>query len=346
MIDWLSLRLPIFRADGSYAIPREDVERLTDQLGRVICISGSGELEWTTIKWESVRSDTHQLVVRVTDHVCIQGSPARCGQNDNVFGSFDVLDCFFRMVAFAAHHLAVDLPTDARYWDCRRVDVTQNYDLKEAAIVRQALLYLKQSEGGHYQTSTSSETIYWNQRSRLRSGKAYHKGPHLRKQVKALQAQATTDRLDLSDRLLRLELRLGGQFWRERSSKKWYEFSESDWIEQHEGYFRNLVGNLRVKDMSENSLYKAVIDAASTKGRGQGAWKTYLMIKNEGMRQAREKTSKGSWYNHLKILHAAGFSLAQLQSPTVVPIVRHRIIELGNPVRSWQELEQRASRAA
>ncbi|MFZ5565880.1 MAG: phage/plasmid replication protein, II/X family [Pseudomonadota bacterium] len=345
MLDWLSLRLPIVRQDGSFVIPREDIDRLTDQLGRLICISGTGELEWQAIKWESVRSDTHQLVVRVTDHVCIQGSPARCGQNDNVFGSFDVLDCFHRMVSFASHYLAVDLPRDPGHWQCRRVDVTQNYDLKVPAIVRQALLYLKQSEGGHYQTSTSSETIYWNQRSRLRSGKAYHKGPHLRKQVKASQAQACSNRLDLSDRLLRLELRLGGQFWRERATKNWYEFTESDWIYQHESYFKNLVGNLRVKDMSENSLYDSVVRAANTPGAGQAAWKTYLMIKSEGMRQAQSKTGKRSWYRHLKILHQAGFSLAQLQSPTVVPIVRYRTIELGNPVRSWEELEQRARAA-
>lgn len=346
MIDWLSLRLPLLTPDGSFVIPREEIDRLTDKLGRILCISAGGEIQWETIKWESVRSDSHQLVVRVTDHICIQGSPARCGQNDNVFGSDDILDCFRRMLGFAGQWLGLDLSGSPQDWQCTRVDVTQNYDLQEPSKVRQALLWLKQAEGGHYQTQTTSETIYWNQRSRLRSGKAYHKGPHMRRQVKRGEAELSPNRLDLSDRLLRCELKLGGQYWRERAIKKWHEYTPNDLNQIHHEYFKPLLGNMRVKDMNEKTLYEEVLKAASSKGRGQGAWKTYLMIKSDGMRQARDKTSKGSWYNHLKILHSAGFSLAQLQSPTVVPLVRHRVIELGNPVRSWEELEHRANRAA
>jgi hypothetical protein len=143
------------------------------------------------------------------------------------------------------------LPADLKLWGCTRIDVTHNYLLASSDEVFQALSVLRQSEGGRFQVKTSAETVYWGQGSALRTLKAYAKGPHLTKQFRKNEAQATLEEMQLAQRLLRLELSLKGQYWRERSKKPWYEHTEADLDALHEKWFSQVVGKIEVTEMDD-----------------------------------------------------------------------------------------------
>lgn len=338
MIDWLTLRLPLMTEEGDLLLPEVVINHLRSLHGRIMAINPDGSIDWESARWESVRSDSHQLAVRVTDSLHIQGSPARAMHENNVFGSDDIQACHRAMVKFVCRHLNVLLPLDPARWICTRIDITHNYDLGREDLVKQALLTLKQSEGGHYQTSTTAETIYWNKGSRLRKGKAYAKGVHLAKQVKKGQSFATDQQIEACRRLLRLELTLGNQFLRERLPIAWHELTPELLMQLHHEYFSPLLGNLQVKDMNEKNLYELVLNSAPTPRQGAAAWRTYQAMKQSGYRACQETMSHNTFYRHKRILLKAGIPLSQLQSATVIPLVRHRTITIGNPVTSWDQL--------
>lgn len=331
MIDWLTLKL-----DRSL-LSQADIAKVADAFGRVLCINGDGTIEWEKIKRECIRSDSHQLIVNLGYEFELHGSPARVLHTHNVFGSGDPAYCAFAMIQWAARTLGIDLPFDVTQWRCTRMDVTHNYDLGSACEVRQALSYLRQSEGGRYQVRTNSETVYWSPMSGLRSGKAYHKGPHLRHQAKKNQIDISPDQISLSDRLLRLELTLKSQYWRERSAKKWYLFSERELDQIHNDYFAKLIGKIEVIEM--DNLLEQFEQVAPTKGRALAAYRTWGLIKSIGLREAQASMRRSTWFDHQKIMFSAGLTFADLHAQNVIPF-RRRTIELGQPVRSWQELKQ------
>ena len=342
MIDWLSMNLRLLQPDGSLLFPAEVMERLRETHGRIIGVNKNGDVEWISAKWENIRSDSHQVIYRITDKLWIQGSPARVDGVNNVFGSADIIECWRKMVQFTARHLDVALPLIPSAWKVTRCDVTENYDLGSAETVSSALLLMKQSEGGHYQPSSDNGTIYFNKRSSLRAGKAYAKGPHLAMQVRKGQAQATPEEQELANRLLRLELKLGGQYWRERSPKPWYQWTAEQLANVHRAYFKPLLGNLKVKDMSDKALLDRVVRSAPTKGQGRAAWATYLNIKNSGYRQVQSFMNRRTFFHHKRILLEAGIPLSQLQGGVVIPLIRYKSVTVGEPVRSFEEMRKTA----
>jgi len=297
-------------------------------------------LKWERTARETIRSDSHQLVVDVahTDFY-LHGSPARVVEGHNVFGSGDPVQCALAMIRFAALHTGISLPEDVTLWRVTRMDVTQSYDLGSPAEVRQALSYLRQSEGGRYQVRTASETVYWSRDSALRSGKAYHKGPHLRYQAKKRQVEVTPEEIGLADRLLRLELSLKSQFWRERSGRAWYEYSEDELEAIHTEFFGRLIGKVEVVEM--DSLLERFDRVAPTKGQALAAYRTWSLIRVVGVREAEASMPRATWFRHRKVMFAAGLTFADLHAGNVVPF-RRRIIELGKPVRSWAEVARAA----
>jgi hypothetical protein len=330
MIDWLTLRLALSCFDTSVQ------EELRAKFARICRIEPTGEIAWEIPARERLRSDTHSLTVRVGGDIEISGSPARLGQSNNVFGSGDILECFSRMVSWASECMLLDLPLEPLLWRCTRVDVTQNYDLGDAASVRQALNYLRHAEGGRYQVKTSSESVYWSSSSRLRAGKAYHKGPHMRYQVAKEQAMLLPWQLNACDRLLRLELKLGGQFWRERTDKKWYSWTEMDFDRVHAEYFEQFVGNVEI--MEADNILERLKEIAPTRGQALAAYRTWVLIRELGIESTRSMIPRPTWYRHKKLLKDAGLSWADFQARNVVPF-RRKIIVLGEPVRSWDQLK-------
>lgn len=356
MIDWLSLKInlrPQGRG-GPSLVPLDVLDRIHNEQSRILCINRNGEEEWSTVKWESVRSDTHQVVVRITKDglFYVQGSPARLGQNHNVFGTDDIIDCFRRMVKFVNHHFQISLPLFPQSWICTRIDVTNNYLLSSLAQVRQVINLLSESKGGRYRVEFAKGMTRWNSSSQTMSAKAYAKGPHIRKMIKQGKAYLEAEYLHMLDRLLRLELVVRSKYWREleRCTKPWYQWSGADFQKLHHAYFTPLIGNLKVNTMKmdkvANKIIKSALSLGKSKGYGEAAYKTLLAIRHDGYEQTEERmmnNQRSTWYIHKRILVSAGYSLAQLRRPSVVPMMQFKSIDLGAPVRSFDELKVRAA---
>lgn len=333
MIDWLTFRLPPDKVSEELRLA------LLRLHGKLISINPDGSIEWEAPRRESVRSDSHQVTVHMGYGLEIAGSPARVMQENNVFGSGDINECFAAMLGFVEEKLSIELPRTHVDWKCSRVDITHNFNLGSQAEVRQALSCLRLSEGGHFQVRTQSESVYWGQGSRLRRGKAYAKGPHLRYLAKKKGLKIETDLLDLADSLLRLELTLAGQYWRERAEKNWYQYSEQELDLLHKEYFDQVIGKLEVKEM--DNIQERFEEVAATPGQGKAAYRTWALIRSIGIRETQAMLPVSTWHRHKKIMFDAGLTWADLQSQNVVPF-RQRAIVISEPVRSWADLRRAA----
>ena len=334
LIDWMTLS-----TDASLLDP-QTVARISSSQDKIMRVSSDGEVKWVMPCRANIRSDSHQITVRIGSHLDIQGSPARTkGTQDNVFGEANPVDAFLDMVLFLSNTLEVSLPCNPTCWRLTRMDVTGNFDLGSLSNVRQALNYLRHVEGGRYQVKTEAETIYWAKSSRLRAGKAYAKGPHMRHLAEKEQVDLTPDQLFLVDRLLRLELRLGNQFWRERAAQRWYRWSSEQLYEQFSAYFGQFIGKVEVVEVDK--LLDELMEVAPTEGLAKAAYRTWLLIQSHGMEKARELTAKRTWYRHKRLLQQCGVSWADFHHRALVPF-RRKTIVLSDPVRSWEDLIARS----
>lgn len=335
MLDWLTLRV-----DASI-LDEAALASFRSSQDRILRLDPGGAIKWEIPAHESIRSDSHQVTVRLGSDLSIKGSPARVMGKDNVFGSDDIVACAQAMLSFVAQTREITLP---RYtaWRLTRADITHNYDLGSAAAVRQALHELSIAEGGRYQKQCHAGTVYWSSRSSVRSGKAYAKGPHMLVQVRAGKASFTEEEMELGQRLLRLELQLKSWYWREQAQKPWYEYTANDFQRIHEEYFTPLIGTIEVVQM--DNVREKCIDAAQQLGKpeswGMGAYRYWVLIREVGFEEARALTPRTSHYRYLKTLRLAGLGYADFQARNITPLRRKPVI-LGEPSRSWCELRGR-----
>lgn len=336
MLDWLTLRL------SREHVPPATLDAITSKMGRVTKTASTGEILWCIPARENISSNSHQVTVHVTArHLELTGTPARVLGDNNVFGSGDIRICWAAMVSHVSAQVGV-LPLNAGLWSVSRVDITHNYLLRSAAQVRQALNFLRHAEGGRLQVRTASETVYWSPKSRMTSAKAYHKGPHLRYQFSKGQADAEPWQMDAADRLLRLELSKRAEFW-SRQMKPWYEWSESDFDQEHDKFFSQVIGKVEVAKMDE--LLSVCEKVAKTPGQGRAAYRTLLTVRQIGQHMTQGLMPRRTWLHHRKILFSAGLTFADLhgsETGNVIPLIREPI-RLDQPVRSWDELRERAA---
>lgn len=338
MLDWLTLRLNASKLDAHVLASFRATQ------GRIMHLNPDGTIKWDIPAHESIRSDSHQITVRLGSDLSIKGSPARVMSKDNVFGSGNIVICAQAVLAFVCQNRSVTLP-EYQHWNVTRVDITHNYDLRELAAVRQALHELEITEGGRYQKQTHASTVYWSSRSSVRSGKVYAKGPHMLEQQRTGKTSFTDEELQQAQGLLRLELQLKNQYWREQAEKPWYQYTEQDFDRIHEGYFKPLVGSIEVVEMDniQQKCVEAARQLGKSEGQGKSAYLYWILIREVGFEQARGLTPKRSHYRHLQVLREAGFGYADFQARNVTRLRRKPIV-LGEPVRSWEDL--RARRAA
>jgi II/X family phage/plasmid replication protein len=303
----------------------------------------TGTIAWEVSTWDSVRSDSHQISIRVTsDRLMIKGSPARViGDGDAAFGAgaaraLDLVGCLERMAGFVCTRLGIVAP-EVRQWHVSRTDTTGMLLLGSLADVRAALTILRNCEGGRYRVSQQAgDTVYWSHKSRLKAGKAYAKGPHLRQaQVKRgyCGRRYSEEELEAVDHCLRLELTHGAQFWRERVGCEWWQV-RPEWLrEWHSEYFGRMLGAVEVTEMNVEERVKTV---ASSEGQAKAAIGCWALIRSYGWEKARAMTARRTWYRNLKVLRDAGLSDADLSAGKVVAI-RRPLIECQE-VNSWDEL--------
>jgi len=331
VIDWLTLKLP-----ESY-LPRDVALRVQHRAGEVVAISADGEVVWRKHLWEPVRSDIGQVLCRLGDGLEVMGSPARACGGDNAFGTGDPREAAESMVALVSSVLDYELPRDWSLWRLTRLDITHSYHLGGASEVRAALDSLRYAEGGRYRGRSAGSTLYWGVKSAHRSGKAYAKGQHLRFLASKNEVELEPWQFEAADGLLRLELALRRHWW-DRAEKSWYEFREEELDTVHAEYFKPLIGDVKVEVM-ERKLIESLTAVCGSEGKAKAAFRTWALIKQVGVEQARDSMPKSTFNRHTKHLRAVGLSYADLRASNVLPF-RRRTIELGAPVRSWDELRR------
>lgn len=345
LIDWMTLKLTRDSCPdwSGWSV----LSTWGDRIQRICPLTG--EVRWSTDAWDSVRSDSHQVVIRASESsFYVQGSPARVmGVGDTVFGfgsaGRDPKMCARSMIDFASKHIGVSDVPSIPLWACSRFDITKNFLLPSLADVRVALSELRSVEGGRYRVSQQAgDTIYWSHLSRLRSGKAYAKGPHL----DYLQSKKTyfgcsyekSDHL-LANRLLRLELKLGSEFMRRLRSDNnvhWYNLDWDFLSKEHDSFFGRMIGDIEVMDMS---MLERLIKVAPSEGRAQSAFRTWGLIQSIGWQSSKESMPRRTWYLHLKYLKDAGLGDADISTGRIVSLRRRIVL---NPVASWEELRNAA----
>lgn len=318
---------------------------------RILRVDASGHVVWETAAWDSVRSDSHQVMMHANrGSLRVQGSPARAmGLGDAVFGSGDggrdLCCCLVAMLGHISRAIRVFPMPSPRLFRVSRVDVTGNYRMSSLSSVRVALSELRGVEGGRYRVSQQAgDTVYWSHLSRYRSGKAYAKGPHLRYMMRSkgyVGYQYTEDEITLAEQILRLELRLGSKFWNEYP-KPWYSVRWDELQCCHSGYFERMLGSesmgeaVRGVDMC---FVEKCVNVAPSVGQGKAAARTWAVIQSCGWQAARDSMPKSSWYRHLSILRAAGLGDADISAGRVISLRRPLVL---HPVTSWAELRDAA----
>lgn len=334
MIDWLTLKLPFCH------LSPQQVDHLKNGSSRMQRISyTTGEIEWETYAWDTVKSDTHQVCARVGDeYFHIQGSPARVGLPNNAFGALDIHYCAQKMIRFVRDTLGIFFLPSVRSWECSRIDITRNYLMQSEAEARQALAYLKQSPESRQKHSFEENGFYIGKRSTFNKGKIYLKGQDARRNQRRGTADYTDDQLDKADRLLRAELTLARHaIYRLESEQglRWYELSPAYLLERHAAYFEEYFSEIEVTDMG--TIFENLQQVAPTDGQARSAYDCYVRIRMTGYEQAKETFTKPSWYRHIKHLKAAGLKRADLQMINVIPLQK-RAIQVAEPVRHWDDI--------
>ena len=346
LIDWLTIRFPLTPALGQALH-----ERIQAALGSIVSISPQGEVLWEkrVPDWDEIRSDSLGLFWSVTGdadgerYLTIGGSPSSLRHEGvNVFGSLDIREGCETLIAVASKALCAVLPSWEQ-WQCRRMDISANYDMGNPAQVKQALRMLLGTDAPRRRTNSDrrgGDTVYWNPSSDLTAGKAYHKGAHLRMQQRKGNIRCDETLLDLADNLLRLELKLGARWFR-RIAFDWRYMEPDQLIGIHQSFFSSLIGGADVEVHDMGTLLQELEKHAPTKGRALAAHRTWALIKTIGWRQVKESMPDSTFRLHCSYLRAAGLSSADLCAGVVLPF-RKRALVLSQPVLCWEEIRRAA----
>lgn len=346
LIDWLTLRFAITPELGDVLHTR-----ILEAMGSIVSISARGVIEWEKryIDWDEIRSDSLGLFWTVTAdkdstrYLTIGASPSSLENHGvNVFGSLDIKRCSNVLIATASKALGAVLPP-WHQWQCRRMDITANYDMGSAAQVKQALRLLLGTDAPRRRTNSDrrgGDTVYWNPSSDLTAGKAYHKGAHLRLQKRKGNIDVDESTLELADNLLRLELKLGARYFR-RMNFGWQTMEPEKLTRIHQTFFESLIGGGDVEVHDMGTLLEELEKHAPTKGQALAAHRTWALIKAIGYSQTKDSVPHSSFMRHCALLRAAGLSSADLCAGVVLPFRKRELI-LAQPVTSWEQIRRAA----
>ncbi len=348
LIDWLTLRIPL---DDNLGVNLH--QKLRDCMGVLVNIDSNGVEKWRkhSLDIDTLRSDCAGLFWSITGdgkeyYLNVGASPASIEFDGlNVFGSVDVEHCAKVLLNHVSVGLGAILP-NWRKWQCRRLDITANYDLGSSAQVKQALRLLLATDAPRRRTNsdrTGGDSVYWNPSSDLKAGKAYHKGAHLRYLKKKGDFDVVTDeQLELADRLLRLELKLGSRWFRRLrdAGHEWQDIKLQVLKHQHHSFFKTLVGDSAIEVNDMGTLLAELEKACPSPAQALAVHKTFALIKTLGYTQTMHSTPRATFFKHCAFLRAAGLSSADLCAGKVLEL-RMKTLLISEPVLSWDDLRNR-----
>lgn len=348
LIDWLTLRIPL----DSTRLADVVKERVLSCLGQLHCYDSDGSRIWSKniLDIDKLRSDSIGLFWQVQGdgiqtHLVIGGSPAALEHGLNVFGSLDVRHSANVLIRAAMREFRAILPP-LEHWQCRRIDITGNYALPDAASVKSALRMLMLSDASRRRPGSAgdTDTVTWNASSDISKGKAYHKGPQMRRLARKDKIKASDDQLDAADRLLRLEHTKAARWFRrlEQAGRHWYRLTAYELWKEYESFFGRLVQGVEVREMNRDTMITAIREANGiTQGRAEAAFTTLRNIREDGFDVVKGFMAHATFYRHLKYLRAAGVTDADMRTAKVLPFRPVRIV-LASPVGSWGDIRKAA----
>lgn len=322
-IDWLTLRVKLppqtHQAAADYANTRPQIQKWTPE---------TGEVEWSVYARETIRSDSHQVVARVTPtEVEIHGSPSRAfGLPNNVFGLSSLNEAAEAMISFARSMLPFPLPFFSNdVWHVSRMDLTENYYVGRVSDVALLLDVLAQRRTvnniaseeedtaalvSKSSTTYKTKTVYWGKRSRNTKVKMYAKGPHLWYQIS--KAQAILDHLecfDAMDHLLRFEVTLASKWCHENkpirgeSFQDFYDRAVKAYYKQRNLIMTSVtVGSEEV----EKKLRELFSSRRQKRSLLQSVFSFYALLQVGGYDKAKSIYSKDTFRNYSEILISIG----------------------------------------
>jgi len=218
--------------------------------------------------------------------------------------------------------------------------VTANYALPDTVAVDFALHQLMRCDGSRRKASAvKGNTVYWAPTSQLRRGKAYNKGRHLRMKVRK-GAQIPAELLDLADRLLRLELTIGGRYFRdlERTGASWLNIGQRELEQEHLQFFGQLNAVCEVENMERDDIIQTIMGVNGiSESRARSAFRMYADIRRHGSETVQAETPKSTFYRNYGYLKAAGFTDAHIKTAHEIPFQRVRLV-IASPVSSWESI--------
>lgn len=349
LIDWLTLRVCLHESTLGAVL----VARIRECLNTIHCVSHTGEILWDkqALDVDALRSDTPGFCWMVqsdgkNEYLVIGASPASLEHGVNVFGGCDIKHAATVLIHQAGRALHAVLPP-LHKWQCRRIDITGNFVLPDAASVKQSLRQLCLADGGRRKASNAKnggDSVYWNPTSDLAKGKAYHKGPHLSHLVRKGLIDISDDLIALADRLLRLEHTRGARWFRRlaEAGRNWFDLTTADLEGLFIEFFGRVVDGVEVREMERMELVARIAQCSGiTEGRANAAFTTYRNIRADGFEVTKDYMPSRTWYLHLKYLRAAGISDADLQQGNVVQFRPVRIV-LAQPVTCWDDVRRAA----
>jgi len=336
MIDWLTFGISTDLLD-------DHALSVFSSLGdRVLKISAEGEKVWETKSWSSIRSDYNGIGIRCMSKLYIAGSPARTYQSNNAFGSSDIIRSFYSIIDFVERTLNVTLPRDYKRYTCSRIDFNRMYDLRGPIAVKQALNYLRHAETRGSNVTVEGDTVYWQKRSLYQSMKAYFKHHHALMSLKKKESHYDINDIDLLQRLIRFELRLGRVFFNKLKDKGiyWYMMTERELERIFTEYLKKIVGDemtIQSHDGLQDKFKSVARDLGFTDRMGTQAYNTFNMIKLEGYENVKRAMRRTTFYYHQKIMHQVGLSKADICSGRILEF-RRKTLLIDQPVTSWDQL--------
>ena len=102
-----------------------------------------------------------------------------------------------------------------------------------------------------------------------------------------------------------------------------------------------------LSDMNMDDLWNEIRQVAPTRGLARAAVATWAGVRLDGIEKTKQRMSRSTWYRHLSILEKAGITKfdieqADMHRRKVVPF-RQKMIVLGDPVTSWEDLKRRCA---
>jgi hypothetical protein len=156
-----------------------------------------------------------------------------------------------------------------------------------------------------------------------------------------------------------LEQKIGfaTEFTKESGKLIWQRFTPEFLTDLHRKYFSSIIGSDKVVKNMDSLLEQ--LEAVHLMKKGQivrisagqalAAHNTFLFIEKYGFEQAKARAldkAISTFYRHLAILKAAGFSSADLCAGKILPLRSENHLCLSQPVLNWQQLELLCSDAA